>query len=839
MTQSEAKSFFRIRFFVFLRYYKKYPMKKTLILLVLTGLFFSSAAHPIDLETAQFVAAKFMATNDLQLVSTYPTSKNIAAFYIFNTADGFVIVSADDCETPIIAYSHEGRFNPNNVPVQMEDYLQDFVSRMQYGIENHVEADELTARQWELVKATGRINESKSTKAVAPLLTEKWHQGCLYNSLCPAMSGPCDHAEVGCVAVAMGQIMHYWKYPETGWGSNSYYHLGDVGAELSADFANTVYDWDHMPDSLTETSTEAEIVAVATLLFHCGVSIEMAYSTNGSSSNSSKIPNALMRYFDYSKHLHRESKSDFSNYEWLSMIKSDLDLQRPVQYSGSGSGGHAFVCDGYDDNDLLHFNWGWGGPGDGYFALGNLNPIGYQFSTNNSAIFGIVPLYEPWQVTATVYPPNAGTILGTGGYHIGESCTLTAVPAEQCDFYCWKRNGQVLTFNPTYTIEEVDGDIDDLVANFTLSLPEHITVSLYPEADNPNSPSVSLSWELQDSDQWTLLKEFNVAGDGVGTDGEYVYTSGSATNNSVTFRQYTMDGDLVEAFSIEGCDYSPALAFDGSYFYYLGLNNKLHCVDLANRTLVSIHSLSNASSHTNYRTLCVYDPLNDGFWIPSHRSTNLVRHLTLISRSGQSIREGPSLYPLLPLQVAPWGSCYHTAKDETRHLLFAYSGKLYDYNITNDILCDHSIADFQHDFKGACIGQYDGKESLFIVYQNKVHIYEINCHLSQIVGYRIYRSNSEGDTVMLADGAAGNSYIDHTWDQTIAGIYRFGISEVYFNGVESEIIWSEPIEKTDIGIDENQGQEMPKQKVQKVFEDGKIVIIKNGKRYTITGQLLN
>ena len=92
---------------------------------------------------------------------------------------------------------------------------------------------------------------------------------------------------------------------------------------------------------------------------------------------------------------------------------------------------------------------------------------------------------------------------------------------------------------------------------------------------------------------------------------------------------------------------------------------------------------------------------------------------------------------------------------------------------------------------------------------------------------------------MLADGVAGNSYIDHTWDQTIAGIYRFGISEVYFNGVESEIIWSEPIEKTDIGIDENQDQEMPKQKVQKVFEDGKIVIIKNGKRYTITGQLLN
>ena len=178
-------------------------MKRTILLyFAIFGLLLSSTARPIDLQTAQSVVAKFMAANDLQLVSTYQTAKNVAAFYIFNTADGFVIVSADDCETPIIAYSHEGRFYPNNIPMQMEDYLQDFVSRIQYGIDNHVAADELTARQWELVKATGRINESKSIKAVAPLLTEKWHQGCRYNSLCPTMSGPCGHAEVGCVAVA-------------------------------------------------------------------------------------------------------------------------------------------------------------------------------------------------------------------------------------------------------------------------------------------------------------------------------------------------------------------------------------------------------------------------------------------------------------------------------------------------------------------------------------------------------------------------------------------------------------------------------------------------------------
>ena len=182
----------------------------SLLFIALFGLILSTTARTVDLQTAQSIAVKFMGTSDVQLVSTYRTDKNAAAFYVFNTENGFVIVSADDCETPIIGYSHEGRFDPNAVPVQMEAYLQDFVARIQYGIENHIEADELTARQWELVKTTGRLNESKTASAVEPLLTEMWEQGCHYNELCPTFSKvPCGHAEVGCVAVAMGQIMHY------------------------------------------------------------------------------------------------------------------------------------------------------------------------------------------------------------------------------------------------------------------------------------------------------------------------------------------------------------------------------------------------------------------------------------------------------------------------------------------------------------------------------------------------------------------------------------------------------------------------------------------------------
>jgi hypothetical protein len=201
--------------------------------------------------------------------------------------------------------------------------------------------------------------------------------------------------------------MHYWKYPTTGWGSHSY---SNAGVTLSADFGNTTYDWDHMPDSLTESSSDAEVNAVATLLYHCGVSVDMYYTQNGSGANTKDVPNAMVRYFSYSKQIHWEKRSTYNDEEWLALLKGNLDLLQPVYYNGSGNhGGHAFVCDGYDSNDLLHFNWGWG-VANGYFSLGNLNPLAYTFNKSQFAIFDIYPHYDPCLVFATANPPTAGTI---------------------------------------------------------------------------------------------------------------------------------------------------------------------------------------------------------------------------------------------------------------------------------------------------------------------------------------------------------------------------------------------------------------------------------------------
>ena len=73
-----------------------------------------------------------------------------------------------------------------------------------------------------------------------------------------------------------------------------------------------------------------------------------------------------------------------------------MTIAKPIFYSGtSSSGGHAFVCDGYDANDKFHFNWGWSGVYDNYYTIGSLKPGKYNFSNENSAIINIAPTNGP------------------------------------------------------------------------------------------------------------------------------------------------------------------------------------------------------------------------------------------------------------------------------------------------------------------------------------------------------------------------------------------------------------------------------------------------------------
>ena len=438
----------------------------TLTMLLLTAII-TAEADPVDMRTAREVAVKFMNANtkvpmsnidDLQLVTTYNISRGDAAFHIFNTPNGFIIVSADDCATPILGYSNEGRFDMNNIPIQLQDYLQGFVEQIEYGIENHLEADEETAQQWELVRATGSLSDNRSNQAVEPLITTIWGQSCYYNDLCPEDDlGDCGHVLTGCVATAMAQIMRYWGYPTNGGGLHTY-NLNNY-PQQTADFGATTYDWANMPDDLFDyPTTQTEINAVATLMWHCGVAVDMFYGPQESGAFSVDVVPALVGYFGYSDDLSLVDREDYSYSEWLAIIKNNLDLGYPVYYSGSdegGLGGHAFVCDGYSTNNQLHFNWGWEGYCNGYYSLGALNPSIYAYNLGNDAIINIHPGCTSgtvYQVSAMSNLSDEGTVIGSGSYSCGESCTLMATPNEGYVFDHWTKDGEVVSYLPIYNL---------------------------------------------------------------------------------------------------------------------------------------------------------------------------------------------------------------------------------------------------------------------------------------------------------------------------------------------------------------------------------------------------
>ena len=81
---------------------------------------------------------------------------------------------------------------------------------------------------------------------------------------------------------------------------------------------------------------------------------------------------------------------------WESAIISDLDNSNPVYLDGSSAalGGHAWVCDGYDDGPsttLFHMNWGWNcSTQDGWYSISGNNPS-TQFPTSEGRIKEIFP----------------------------------------------------------------------------------------------------------------------------------------------------------------------------------------------------------------------------------------------------------------------------------------------------------------------------------------------------------------------------------------------------------------------------------------------------------------
>ena len=320
-----------------------------------------------------------------QGASGFETSP-VNAFYVFDFGGQFVMISADTRVMPILAFSTETGFSGDNVPENLRWFLDQYTQQIAYAIQHLSDAEcEENVNVWNQW-LSNEVPVMATTATENPLVQTSWSQEYPYNAQCPEdPSGLGGHVVTGCVATAMAQIIRYWQYPSHGIGSHSY--SGNYGIQ-SVDFSAATYDYSLMPLSLNSSSPAAQINEVAKLMYHCGVSVDMIYGAGSSGATTHNAANALNSYFGYNGviEIHRSS---YTEENWIALLKGELDSLRPILYCGSGTIGHAFVCDGYDNSNNFHFNWGWGGSYDGYFTLSNLTPGGHNFNISQAAVVGI------------------------------------------------------------------------------------------------------------------------------------------------------------------------------------------------------------------------------------------------------------------------------------------------------------------------------------------------------------------------------------------------------------------------------------------------------------------
>lgn len=381
----------------------------------------------------EFQPHKAMAVhgNTFSLKKTYNVSAdNTPAFFVFDHNDsGFIILSADDRLPAMLADVQGEAFDENRLPDNLRWWLNTYQREIEHFLQQPAVITPASAMKKELLNSTKRVD-------IPQLIQTRWNQAYPYNAHCPVKDdGQCY---TGCIATAMAQVINYHQWPRTaGYGSVTYSH---DGMDIYYDFTANPFDWGHMLDEYVADNnpSQQQCDAVANLMLACGASVRMQYGTDQSGAQQIRISQALPEYFGFDNNVTYLMRDYYTLRDWTARIYEELANGRPViMGGGSEAGGHSFVCDGYDTAGLFHFNWGWGGYCDGYFALSALNPmdvgIGATVGDFNSDVDAVVniapqgkgtdlkadfPLFSVGDVTAqdlTVKDSNVSFILAYDG----------------------------------------------------------------------------------------------------------------------------------------------------------------------------------------------------------------------------------------------------------------------------------------------------------------------------------------------------------------------------------------------------------------------------------------
>ena len=382
--------------------------KQILVALFCMFLAVNASATIVTKENAAKVATNFLSgvvmsdglTRAAVISETFNIQKEGATvLYVFNfEKGGYVIVSAEDRFTPILGYSPDGYYEAGNMPDAFEDLLVEFSDMITFIQERDIAAQPEYTEKWERYASDNPMDRGTTAVIVEPM-TALWNQDYPYNYYAPFVPGTNTRTYAGCVATAMSMVMYYWRWPWQGTGEKKYLPGGyspsspcyqKAWEPLEANFGETYYDYNGMYGTPEINANSYLYEPIALLQYHAGIAVSMQYCSDGSGAQSTTVPAAIKNYFKYDQSAQYVPKGNNTTAQWATILKGQLDAGQPTYNSGysyKDGGGHAFCCDGYDSNDLFHYNFGWSGSANGYFEADKPD----EFTSNGGAVINFIP----------------------------------------------------------------------------------------------------------------------------------------------------------------------------------------------------------------------------------------------------------------------------------------------------------------------------------------------------------------------------------------------------------------------------------------------------------------
>lgn len=346
--------------------------------------------------------------------------------YVFNFDDnaGFSIIAANRCVSPVLVVTEQGNYEygqPTGIE-GFDDYMDSMTAEL---------ANMPNLPIFDFPVGYSKTETFKDDK-IGPLCTTKWDQDGVFGAYC-------SNDVAGCTTIANAQIMAYWEFPDSITTTytnknNNVKNSSDVDNPNAQHIGETFsIPWSAIKNhksgcsSATCEQNHWKISALIRQIGELNGSVYFTDPTDESKNHTTVYATGRTSAFSGLGYILDSIR--LHGFDW-DFVRSELNKLQPlITDASSGQGGHTWVLDGYIDKDekttfyeidyidykgdkaiphykvssiienkqqLVHFNWGWGGECDGYFAAGESikTTEGVQYDSNETITHNIYFLQE-------------------------------------------------------------------------------------------------------------------------------------------------------------------------------------------------------------------------------------------------------------------------------------------------------------------------------------------------------------------------------------------------------------------------------------------------------------